>query len=408
MIYINGTPALFDRVVSIKNKSDFPTTLSSTELYIIDGKIDLADTSLEVPLNGLYLAGHGLNISSLYSSSENYMMFTSPLTGSGDIFFDNLSLSVTGANSELFDVFGATGSEAVEFNLVNYNNCISLGNIDNYRQGLEKGTGRFGGTPELTLTGEWLGGYRITTSIVRSLDPSFSGSLFKAGLGFTMSSRFLSDINCDLPTNANFSDFSPANFTSPSLHQMKGAIMTRNGQEPQSSDNAFFPNLDPEDLVCSWRDNIGLRNTFEGGIGTITTEVVTSVAADSTFYDIAGVWTTSDLQHFSSPINGVLQNDGSNPIEFSVISSLTLESTANDNLSVKVLKWDSTLEVFVDVITQLTTVNSLSGPRDVAFVTLNYNVTLRKNDYVKLQVANLTSTSDITCELGSYFEIKKR
>ena len=54
---------------------------------------------------------------------------------------------------------------AFEFTRVNYINCTSLGDIYDYRQGLESGTGRFGGSPSLTLHGVWVGGYRITTSV---------------------------------------------------------------------------------------------------------------------------------------------------------------------------------------------------------------------------------------------------
>lgn len=408
MIYINERPLLFDGVKTIKNSSDFPLVISSSVLYIIDGMIDMGTVSVEVPSTGLYLAGHGLNVSSLYSSEDNYTMFTSPVGGSGDVFYDRMSLSVTGSNSQLFNLTASTGLEAAEFNIVNFSNCTSIGSFNNYRQGLENGTGRLGGTPEITLTGEWLGGYRITTSIVRGLDDSYTGTLFKAGAGFTMSSRFLTDVNCDLPINASFSDFSPSNFTAPSLHQVRGAIFTRDGNDPESGDNNFFPNLDPENLVCSWRDNDGLRNTHEGGVSTITSEATTVVTTTSTYYDLAGTYTVTDLQHFSSPSDGVLRNDGNNPTEFSINSSLTLESTANDSLSIKVVKWNIDTLSFEDVVTQNTTVNSLSGPRDVAFATINYNVRLLSGEYVKLQVANLSGADDITAEIGSYFQIKTR
>ena len=78
-------------------------------------------------------------------------------------------IDVNGANSRVYNLSSLTGFEAFEFTRVNYNNCTSLGIIDSYRQGLEDGTGRFEGSPSLELAGLWVGGYRITTSIVRSL-----------------------------------------------------------------------------------------------------------------------------------------------------------------------------------------------------------------------------------------------
>jgi hypothetical protein len=96
---------------------------------------------------------------------------------------------------------------AFEFQRINYINCTSLGDIYNYRQGLEGGTGRFGGSPSLTLHGLWRGGYRITTSIVRSLAGTMTLPLFKEGAAFTMNSRFLTDINIDLAYISSFLRF---------------------------------------------------------------------------------------------------------------------------------------------------------------------------------------------------------
>ena len=130
-------------------------------------------------------------------------MFTSPAGGSGNLLGQDFAIEITGTGSEVFDVVSDTGAEALEFSRVNYNDCTSLGTIDNYRQGLEVGTGRFGGTPELTLKGVWSGGYFIDTSIVRSLTDG-AYTLYKAGTGLSMASRFRSNQNIDLPASASF------------------------------------------------------------------------------------------------------------------------------------------------------------------------------------------------------------
>ena len=232
--------------------------------------------------------------------------------------------------------------------------------------------------------------------------------LFKAGAGFTMASRFLSDINIDLPASAALFDFAPANFTNPSTVQMIGAIVTRDGVF-DATDANITPNMSPGDLVASWSDNNGMPNTFEGGSIGVTTALATSIVGVGAFIDLAATtWTTSDLQHFDNPANGQLRHLGNAPREYKVISSLTLESNSNNEVTVRVLKWDNSASSFTTVLDQTRQVNSLVGGRDVAFFNIDINTTLDQNDYIKLQVANQTATNDITAEADSYLVIEER
>ena len=159
-------------------------------------------TQITVPTTGLFLKGYNFESSGLISSADNYTMFISesPFIGSGGVLGTDYYVSVTGANSKVYELYDATGFNAFEFTRINYIDCTSLGDIYDYRQGLEIGTGRFGGSPSLTLHGLWRGGYRVTTSIVRSLAGTMTEPLFKEGTLFQMNSRFLTDINVDLPT----------------------------------------------------------------------------------------------------------------------------------------------------------------------------------------------------------------
>lgn len=157
----------------VVTQANFNTTLGgnidSTVEYFLDGIIDTGDTEIVVPANGINIKGYDFNISGLISSEPNYTMFVSPVGGSGDILWGFLKIEATGSGSKVLDVVSKDGLTAFEIDTVNFNNCSSLGEINGYRQGLETGTGRFGGTPELTLSGTWIGGYFIDTSIVRFL-----------------------------------------------------------------------------------------------------------------------------------------------------------------------------------------------------------------------------------------------
>ena len=396
--------------VNVTQASDLSGTLDPTKEYFLDGIIDFTGTGLniEVPQGGLNLRGYNFDISGLKCDDDTYTLFTSPVGGSGNVLGADYLIDVNGAGSQVYNLTSDTGFEAFEFSRINYNNCSSLGTITNYRQGLEDGTGRFGGSPSLTLAGTWVGGFRITTSIVRQLSAGMTEPLFKAGAGFTMASRFLSDINIDLPASAALFDFSPANFTNPSTVQIIGAIVTRDGVF-NAEDANITPNMTSGDLSSSWKENNGMPNTFEGGSIGVTTELATSIVSTGVFVDLAAtLWTTSDLQHFDNPADGQLRHLGNSPREYKAISSLTLDSGSNNVITVRVLKWDNSTTSFITVLDQTRQVNALVGGRDVAFFNIDINTTLDQNDYIKLQVANQSATNDITAEADSYLVIEER
>ena len=397
---------LSNRVI-VKTADDLAGVLDSTKDYFIDGIIDMGSQSIEIPMGGLNLSGYNFDVSKLVSTASAYTMFTSPVGGSGNIIGKDYAIEVSGSSSKVYDIKDATGGNAFEFARINYNNCTSLGVIDGYRQGLEVGTGRFGGKPELTLIGVWAGGYFIDTSIVRSLDDG-AYSLFKAGTGFSMESRFRSNMNIDLPLSASFFDFAPANFANPSTLNIEGAIITRNGAF-NAIDSNITPNITASALVSSWSGNNGMPNTFEGASIGITTEAVTTINTIGVYEDVnAALWTVSDLQHFDNPTGSQLRHLGNTPREYKVIADFLIDSASNDVLTLRVSKWDDSASSFSVVLDQSRQVNSLVGGRDVAFFGININTTLDQNDYIKLEVANQTSTSNVTAEIDSYYIVEAR
>ena len=399
------TVGLANRVV-VSTASDLAGLLDSTKEYFLDGIIDMGTQSIEVPQGGLSLTGYNFDVSKLTSSAAGYTMFTSPVGGSGNIIGKDYAVEVTGAGSQVYNVTSDTGNEAFEFSRINFNNCSSLGTITNYRQGLEVGTGRFGGKPELTLAGVWAGGYFIDTSIVRSLTDG-AYTLFKAGAGFSMASRFRSNQNIDLPASASFLDFSASNFANPSTLQLVGCILTRDGAADPEDAN-ITPNIAASALSSAWAGNQGLTNTFVGGNADITNEVTTTISIINTFVDLAGTVTTSDLEHFDSPANGQLRHLGGSPKEFKVSGQFVLESTANNVVEIKVVIFRSATTSFEDGRTVSRVIDSLSGGRDVGYFVVFDNITLNENDYVKFQVANTSGTSNITAELDSFFLVESR
>ena len=383
-------------------------TIDSTKQYFLDGIIDMGTTQITVPPTGMTIIGLSFDISGLISSENSYTMFVSEsiAIGSGNLLGADYFVSVTGAGSKVYELYDATGFNAFEFQRINYNDCTSLGDIYDYRQGLESGTGRFGGSPSLTLHGIWLGGFRITTSIVRGLSSAMTEPLFKAGTLFQMNSRFLTDINCDLPALAPFCDFIPADFPNESTVQFKGVIMTRDGVS-NSGDTNITPNLSASDLVCDWDGNIGMNNTFIGGTLTNTVEAETTIAVAGVGVDMAGTWTASDLQHFDSPAANELRHLGNDPKDFRVSFSFVVDGGSGDNVGIELIKIDTLATATVE-FSQVRVINNLQGARDVAYFTGAFNVRMNKNDLVIWQVTNITDTTNVTLEQDSAWIIEER
>jgi hypothetical protein len=391
-------------------QSNYLTTLNSidsTKEYFVDGVVDVGSLQIEIPSGGISLVGYNFVVSGLISSEDNYSMLTSAVGGSGDIILQDLYFKVDGANSGLYDLEAVDNFRAIEIARVNYNDSTSLGEITGYRQGLETGTGRFGGTPNLKFSGTWAGGYRVTTSIVRALDASMTGALFEEGTAFSFGSRFLTDINIDLPANASLIDFQPSNFTLPSLCQIQNAIITRNGVS-DATDTNISPNLDEKNLASSWKNNQGLTNTFVGGTNTITSENLTVISSGSTFYDLNAIWTASELEHFDAPSSNQLRHLGNNPREFKIICDFIIEGDQNNDLTLRITKYDSSSASTSTIFDQRRQVNALVGGRDVAFFNINTHVTLDQNDYIYIRIANNSGNQNVTAENTSYFMIEER
>ena len=193
--------------IIVRNASDLSGTLSSTVVYLVDGVIDMGTTSITVPSTGLNILGLGFGISSLTSTENNYTMFVDTGTA-GNLFLSDLEITTSGTSSKVFDLDNQGNGAAMEANTVNFNSCTSLGELDEYRQLLMRNIGVFSCTDGLTLIGNWIGGARIETTLIRSFG---SGTFIKAGTALVLNTRFLSDTNMDGETNATFSDISETN-----------------------------------------------------------------------------------------------------------------------------------------------------------------------------------------------------
>jgi len=271
--------------------------------------------------------------------------------------------------------------------------------LDGYRQGLESGTGRFGGTPELEFRGTWVGGYRTETTIARGLS-NFT-SLFKAGVGFTFDGRVNIGMNCDLPAAGAFCDFAEANINNDESFQLSNCRITRAGVL-NASDTTIYPNIDHKNTKCLWTDNAGLPNTNKYIKANISTEVATVISATNTYYPLAGTFTVETNSHIAMPANGEFQLLSGNGT-YQIIGDFVIEGATNDVVDIRVTKSTDGGATWPTEITHIRRqVNSLVGGRDVAFFPINFITTLQENDRIRLEIENTTSTANLTAELDSY------
>jgi hypothetical protein len=327
-------------------------------------------------------------------------MFTSPVGGSGNLVLKDVGITTSGTSSSVFALTDATGLNAIEIKVVNFNSCTSMGYLDGYRQGLESGTGRFGGTPELEFRNTWIGGYRTDTTIARGMS-NFT-SLFKAGAGFTFGGRVILGMNCDLPVTGAFCDFAASNIDNDESLQLSDCRMTRAGAL-NASDSTIYPNINHTNVKCLWSDNAGLPNTTKYIKANITTEVETTISVIDTYYPLAGTFTIETSSHMDMPSNGefrLLSGNGT----YQIAGDFVIDGTSNDVIDMRVTKSTDGGTTWPTEITHVRRqINSLVGGRDVAFFPLNFIATLQEDDRVRIEVENTSGTGNVTAELDSYF-----
>ena len=154
----------YENRVIVKSADDL-TDIDSTKLYMIDGLINMGNTSIEVPEDGINIAGlnGGREVMGLYSEADNYTMFTTPSGGyAGNVLMESMTLYVTGTNSKLFDLDNDDNGGSFEFTGMNFGGfgsvyCTSLGDISSYRQFFVANSGFYNVKDGFTMNGTWSG-----------------------------------------------------------------------------------------------------------------------------------------------------------------------------------------------------------------------------------------------------------
>jgi len=380
-------------------------TIDSSKEYFLDGIIDIGSNSITVPSTGLQIRGYSFALSGLYSNSDTFTMFVDDAFDSGTLLISDISISVLGAGSLVYNLVNDGTGFFVTTGVI-YNDCSSLGTLSQFAQGIETNVERKGGNPSLELGGTW-GGWRAESTLTRMTSGLSTAPIYKAGALLLFTSRFILDTNTDLATLNSLSDFDSSNFAEPSLFQITNSIITRDGVF-NSSDTTITPNITNSSIASDWTNNQGINNTFVGCELEITLESETIIGSQGTFYDILGSWKINAEQHYSQTpgIGNGVEHLGNDPREFLVNYDIVVEGVANKEVAIIFIKDDGSGPLVVS--TQVRPINSLVGGRDVGFFNRTFDVFLDKNDKLYAQIANLTDSTNLTVELSSYFLVTAR
>lgn len=379
----------FKRVSSADDLGENP---DPTLAYFIDGVVDFTGVEINVPLGGLLINGYGFDKSKMICTDDNYTMFKSPAGDSGDIFINNCSIEVSGASSKVFALKDATGLKACEFDRVNWDNCTDRGYFDGYRQGLETGTGCFGGTPSLEFRGAWLGGYRTSTTIVRFIGAGTT--LYKSAVGQTFASRFASDINADIPAGSTCFEFAEANFLADELLQIDGANLQGAG--------TYLTGIASTSRKVRISNTKGLLNTYVGGYWVVTSESATS--ASSTLAKLAGV-TDFNGSWFDEPSDNAMTVATSQPIVVTATFTGSFTGANNRQYKAYIRHWDNSASSYINKSSTTFTTGSAGRAENVGLITTFFEV--NEDDRVEVWIEDLGGTSNITMLNDSQFRVNE-
>ena len=414
LIFLSGCNSIYllnniESQVIVNSADDLAGELDPDKVYVIDGVIDMGNTSIIVPSGGLAIAGSGLGsfgVSGFFSSADDYTLFTyNESSYSGDLFISGgLELTVTGNNSKIYNLNNKQNFGAIETNEVNYNACDEIGTIANYRQALGINIGVFGCTEGLTFEGTWAGGVRYTAMIVRGFGET--GTIFRAGDNLTFNSRFLTDVNADFNNGANLADFNESNFLQDGLFQLKGATVTRGGSINFTTD--YLPNIDRTSSKSFFEGNVGLKNTFIGSVMNFDTAVLTPLT-QNTPAKALGVTIYSNEQHFNSgSLNNSIEYDSSLEIDVEITGQLTVEVSKNDAVDVIINKYQNSTGSYVEVNRQEMNVINQIGIDDLGIFNIYTITSLNEGDRIEVWLENTVSNTDATVYEDSYIIINER
>lgn len=407
MYELNKGIVIVDEISKIANK-----TLSSTIAYEAHVALDFGSDNIWIPDGGLTLIGKGVNVTKFTSIADNYTLFIKDpsATRAGALNFRDLTFSISGTNSKVFDLDNLEETNAennnIDFINVNFINCTSCGVLKRYRQFFASPCSLIACGDGIELVGAWSGGFAMANSRLIQ----FSGTIFKAGSGLTFGGRFKSNAFVTVGGSAIVSNFSEANFINDADFQFSSGEF-----EGKTNFAGYFPNIEVGNRKVFFTDNqgFGIQNTRPGARWVNNGEVLTNLTLN-TQTKLLGTKSFSGLQWFSV-IGGNAVYTSDKPSAVNISGRIKVAGGSNDDLILTIKKWNNANSSF-EIITQITErVVNVQGTRDLSiFIFDTYlnestggEIILNLGDYIDEDITNITDGTDVTKEDSSYLNTRK-
>jgi len=391
-----------DSTVIVKQASDL-AVIDSTKFYFIDGVIDMGSQAIEVPAGGFYFGGSDYFVCGLISSADNYTMFVNK-TGeaAGNWRSQNVTLNLTGVNSQLFNLDNQKTNGAVELISTNVGafgpNTTVVGELTDYRQFRTEDVAFIGVADGLTFNGEWSGGFAIRDTVLLILPDNIS--LFKEGTNLNFLGSSVSDINAlSVGDSVTVFDFQESNFSKDWGFILDGARF-RLGETP-------VPNIPRESTKRYFKASRGVRNTFPGGRWECTAQVVTPLVLNQDS-KLLGTTAYSGMVHFTGVNNNEFVYNSLVESDYNIVGQIIVDGGANDTIRLQVRKYIDGGATFETLDTYTRSVVNSIGGNDNAIFNLNTPTILNQNDTIELWIANITDNTNVTMLIGSYIRIAER
>lgn len=390
-----------DNQIIVKQASDFGV-IDSSKIYLIDGKIDMGSTQIEVPSTGIFIKGLDYFVSSLFSSNANYTMFINASgQASGNVRINNLELYTSDSTSLLFDIDNQGNFGSIEFQSVNFGTFASqtenIGELSNFRQFRTNDCAFIRILNGITFSGTWAGGFRIGDSILLSIPAS--GNVFQEGTGLIFQGSSVTDLNAlSIDDTATVFDFQESNF---SLDE--GFII--DGARFKVTSNPI-PNLSETSTKVYFRGR-GVKNTFPGARWEVTAEAVTPLTVNVQAKAL-GTTTYDDLVHYSFSTDNAFNYDSVIEKDFIVTGQLVVQGGANDEVDVIIRKFDFQTSTYTDVRTFTRNISNVLGGQDIAYFDPYAPVSLDEDDRIEVWIRNNTNGNDATILNGSFVAVNVR
>ena len=389
-------------IIYVRQASDLAGTLDSTKLYFIDGSIDMGTTSIVVPESGLNMKGHGFGISGLFSTANNFDLFvTNGTTYSGDLFLTDMDIRISGTASRCFFLDNQQNFNAVEWNTVNFIACTDLGEITNYRQGLNRNVAWISCKKGVTMSGTWAGGWAALDSIV--VGAPMTDALFKAGSGLIINGSFRSNLNIlGIGTSGGLlCDFSPSNIS------LDGGFILNAVRGNPAVNN--LPNMPATNTKAQIKDCVGLSNTYPGISITTSNDAAVGILAQNTLYQITNTVSASQAYWCSLANTNGARLDSTQSLEVVVRGSLSFSGSNNREMGVQLRQWDNIASAYVDIGPEfVATLNGGAAGNRAENVSFQAYAQISQDDRIEVWVRNKTDATEITLVTGGIYGIFER